>query len=352
MSESLLLVKILVLTTVSFMTAMAITPAFTHFLFKHKLGKTIRDTGETPIFSKMHQAKSGTPTMGGVIIWLTTLIIALIFLVISYIFPNSAVSSLNFLTRSQTLLPLGVFIASALVGLIDDLFNVWKRGPNGGGIRFRYKFIIYSGIAIVGAWWFYSKLGWNIVHVPFWGNLELGFWFIPFFIFVVVATAFSVNQTDGLDGLAAGTSLVMLGTLGVIAFAQGRADLTAFTGVIIGALLAFLWFNIYPARFFMGDTGAISLGVTIAILSVFLHVAFLIPIIGFVFFWEGLTTIIQILSKKLRNGKKVFLSAPYHHHLEALGWPEPKIVMRIWVISGVFSVFGIIIYLLDTTYVV
>jgi len=177
MNDSQLLIKIFVLATVSFMTAMALTPLLTHFLYKYKLGKTIRDTGETPIYSKMHRAKSGTPTMGGIIIWLTTLILAIVAYVISLIFPSSTLASLNFLTRQQTLLPLGVFIASALVGLVDDLFNVWRLGPNGGGIRFRNKFIIYSGIAIVGAWWFYSKLDWSIVHIPFLGDIELGIWF-------------------------------------------------------------------------------------------------------------------------------------------------------------------------------
>lgn len=347
--ESLILLKILILTTTSFIVAMLLTPALTHFLYKYKLGDHIRDSGDTPIYSKLHADKAGTPTMGGIIIWLTTLLLALLFFYLEYFFPENSLSSLTFLTRSQTLLPLGVLIASALVGLLDDFLNVWRWGHNGRGIRFRVKFIVYSIIAVFGAWWFYFKLDWNIIHIPFLGDYSLGIWFLPFFIFVVVSTAFAVNQTDGLDGLAGGTVLVTLGTLGIIAFSQARFDLAAFIGVIVGSLLAFLWFNIYPARFFMGDTGAISLGVTIAVLAIFLNVAFLIPIIGFIFFWEALSTILQIASKKIR-GKKIFLSAPFHHHLEALGWPEPKIVMRLWVISGMFAVLGIIIFLLDTTY--
>ena len=343
------IVRIFILTTLSFIVAIAITPVLTHFLFKYKLGKQIRNTGDTPIYSRLHAGKSGTPTMGGIIIWFTTFIITVLFFYLAKALPSFPLSEFNFLTRSQTLLPFGVLIASALVGLVDDLFNVWRWGHRGNGLRFRFKFLIYTLIAIVGAWWFYEKLEWDIVHIPFVGNIELGWWFVPFFIAVIVATAFAVNQTDGLDGLAGGILLILFAALGVIAFIEARYDLTAFTGVIIGSLLAFLWFNIYPARFFMGDTGSISLGVTLGILAFYLNVVLLLPIIGFVFLWEALSTIIQILSKQLR-GKKVFLSAPWHHHLEAIGWPEPKIVMRLWVISGVFAVIGLMIFLLDTTY--
>jgi len=345
------IIKIFILTTVSFFVAMTATPILTHFLYKFKLGKNIRNTGTTPIYSKMHAQKSGTPTMGGIIIWATTLLVALVFYYLSILFPGGGISELNFLTRSQTLLPLGIFIASALIGLLDDIMDVWRWGSKGGGIRFRHKFFIYSAIAVVGAWWFYSKLDWDIVHLPFFGDIELGVWFIPFFIVVVVSTAFSVNQTDGLDGLAGGIIIIVLLAIGIIAFLQGRYDLAAFCGVVLGALLAFLWFNIYPARFFMGDTGSISLGVLIAMLFIFVNSVFLLPIIGFIFLLEALSTIIQIVSKKLRGGKKVFISAPWHHHLEAKGWPEPKIVMRLWLITGVLSVIGLLIYMIDTTYV-
>lgn len=343
------IIKILILATISFFTAMIATPILTHILYKYKFGKNIRNSGETPLFSEMHAKKAGTPTMGGIIIWATTVLVAVVFYYVDILFPESYIADLNFLTRSQTLLPLGIFVASALIGLLDDIMDIWRWGAQGRGIPFRYKFIIYSAIAIVGALWFYFKLEWDIVHVPFFGDLELGLWFIPFFIFVVVGTAFSVNQTDGLDGLAGGIILIVLFTLGVIAISQGRYDLAAFCGVILGSLLAFLWFNIYPARFFMGDTGAIALGVIIAVIAIFVNSVFILPIIGFVFVWEAVTTIVQIASKKFR-GKKVFLSAPWHHHLEAKGWPEPKIVMRLWVITGVFSVLGWLIFLLDKTY--
>jgi len=340
------IIKIFILTTIAFFVAMIGTPILTHFLYKYKLGKNIRNTGATPIYSKLHAKKQGTPTMGGIIIWATTLLVALVFYYIGIFFPDSSLADLNFLTRSQTLLPLGVFIASALIGLLDDILDIWKSG----GIRFRYKFFFYGIIAIVGAWWFFVKLERDIAHIPLVGDIEMDFWFVPFFIFVVVATAFAVNQTDGLDGLAGGIIGIVLLTLAVIAFTQGRYELATFIGVILGTIIAFLWFNIYPARFFMGDTGSMSLGILIAVIAIFLNAVFILPIIGFIFVWEALSTILQIGSKKI-IGKKIFLAAPWHHHLEAIGWPEPKIVMRLWLITGVFSVIGLLIFLVDKTYV-
>lgn len=174
----------------------------------------------------------------------------------------------------------------------------------------------------------------------------MGWWIVPIFIFIIVATSFSVNEIDGLDGLAGGTLLAAFAAFGSIAFLQGKYDLATFCGVITGALLAFLWFNINPARFFMGDTGAMSLGVTLGIVAMLTNSVLLLPIIGFLFVVESLSVIIQVLSKKFL-GRKVFLSSPLHHHLEAIGWPEPKIVMRFWVIAGVAAVIGVIVALLE-----
>lgn len=341
------IVKILVMTTLGFALAMLLTPAWTHFLFKYKLVKNIRSDGQTPIFSKMHQAKEGTPTMGGVLIWLTVLILAVTFFVISQIWPNSLAGAFNFLTRRETYLPLGALVASALVGLLDDWFNVTRQGGGkGGGLTIKHRLLIYTLIAIFGAWWFYFKLDWDVVRVPFLGVFQLGWWFIPFFIFVLVATAFSVNEADGLDGLAGGIVLAAFASYGTIAFVQGNYDLATFCGVISGALLSFLWFNINPARFFMGDTGAMSLGIVLGIVAMLTGYPLLLPIIGFLLMMESLSVIIQILSKKIRK-KKVFLSAPLHHHFEAQGWPETKVVMRFWVIAGVLAVLGLIIAIID-----
>lgn len=347
--ESLAVIKIFFLSTFSFIITIAWTPFLTYFLYKYKLGKQIRDGDSAPIMSRLHEKKSGTPTMGGLLIWVTVLVLALIFFYLAKFTKLELFQNLNFLTRSQTLLPLGALVASAIIGLIDDIFNIKRIGPNGGGLRMRHRLILYTLIALVGAWWFYFKLDWDIIHVPFIGNFAIGLWYIPIFIFIIVATAFSVNEIDGLDGLAGGTLLAAFGAFGAIAFSQGKYDLAAFCGVIIGALLAFLWFNINPARFFMGDTGAMSLGVTLGIVAMLTNSILLLPIIGFLFIIESLSVIIQVLSKKLR-GKKVFLSAPLHHHLEAIGWPEQKIVMRFWIIAGVTAAIGLIISLIDKVY--
>jgi phospho-N-acetylmuramoyl-pentapeptide-transferase len=335
-------IEILLLTTVSFVVALAWTPLLTNFLYRYRLGKQIRDSASAPIMSSLHQSKSGTPTMGGVLVWLTVLVLALLF----FYLDELGWVSLNFLSRSETILPLGALVASALVGLVDDWFNVRRIGPSGGGLKMRHRLIIYTTIAAVGAWWFYTKLGWDVLHVPLLGNLSVGWWYVPIFIFIIVATSFSVNEIDGLDGLAGGTLLAAYTAYGAIAFLEGKYDLATFCGVIAGALLAFLWFNINPARFFMGDTGAMSLGVTLGIVAMLTNSALLLPIIGFLFVIESLSVIIQVLAKRLR-GRKVFLSAPLHHHLEAIGWPEPKIVMRFWVISAVTAVTGLIIFLID-----
>ncbi len=343
------IIKVLFLTIAAFVFTVAWTPLLTHFLYKYKLGKKIRNNGHTPIFSKLHAHKAGTPTMGGVLVWVTVLIFILFFYYLARIFPSSEfLECLSFFSRKETLLPLGVLVATAVVGLFDDWLDVRGKGVmGGGGLNMKHRFLIYAAIACVGAWWFYFKLDWTVLHVPFWGNVEIAWWYIPFFILVIVATAFSVNETDGLDGLAGGNLLTSFGAFTVIAFILGRYDLASFCGVIVGALLAFLWFNIPPARFYMGDTGAMSLGITLGVIAMLTNTALILPVIGFVFVIESLSVILQVLSKRLRRGKKLFKSAPFHHHLQAIGWGEAKIVMRLWVIAGMSSALGMIIFLLD-----
>lgn len=344
-------IKIILLSTSAFIFAGLVTPLLSNFLYKHRLGKKIRNSGNTPIFSELHAHKEGTPTMGGILIWGTVLFFALFFYLLSNIFPLEAFKNLNFLTRSETLLPLGALVASALIGLVDDWLDVRGKGVlGGGGLKMKHRLLIYTVIALIGALWFYFKLDWTVFHVPFFGNFHISWWYIPVFIFVIVGTAFSVNETDGLDGLAGGTLLLAFAAYGIIAFFSGRFELAAFCGVIMGALLAFLWFNIPPARFYMGDTGSMSLGVTLGVIAMLTNDALLLPFIGFIFMIESLSVIIQLLSKKFRKGKKVFLSSPIHHHFQAVGWSESKIVMRFWVVSGVMVAIGLMIFLLDKNY--
>ncbi len=341
------LIKVLFFTTIAFLLAASLTPLVTHFLYKYKLGKKIRNNGETPIFSQLHAAKEGTPTMGGILIWGTLLTLILFFSLLANLFPDSIFEHLNFLTRSETLLPLGALIIAAMIGLFDDWLDVRGKGVlGGGGLKLRHRLFIFILIAIVGALWFYFKLDWTVFHIPFLGNFEIGAWYIPLFIFIIVATSFSVNETDGLDGLAGGTLLAAFLSFAVIAFAQGRYDLATFCGVLIGALVAFLWFNIPPARFYMGDTGSMSLGVTLGIIAMLTNSALLLIPIGIIFVGESLSVLIQIFSKRVFK-KKVFLSAPIHHHFQAVGWTEAKVVMRFWIIAAIGAVIGLMIFLLD-----
>lgn len=337
--------RILVLTTVAFIAALVLTPALTHFLFKYRLGKQIRTEG-APIFAKMHASKQGTPTMGGILVWLTAVMLALLFWLIAQIAPHSFLAEFNFLSRGQTYLPLGTLIFAALIGMADDLLGIFRVGPNGGGLRMRQRLLLYAAVAAVGAWWFYYKLDWDLLHVPFIGDFNVGIWYVPIFIFIIVASSFSANETDGLDGLAGGILLIAFAALGVIAFSQGRMDLAAFCAVIIGALLAFLWYNIYPARFFMGDTGSMSLGVTLGVIAMLTNSVFILPFIGFILVFESASVIAQVSSKKL-FGRKIFLSTPIHHHFEALGWPETKVTMRFWIIAGVAAAIGLIVVFID-----
>ncbi len=342
------LVKILFFAALAFVVAFFFTPFLTHFLYKYKLGKKIRNEGITPIFTSLHIKKEGTPTMGGALIWATVVGLAVGFwLLAKAVGPDNVLFDFNFLTRKQTLLPLGMLVFAAVIGLIDDLVGIFKSRGQGRGLRMRERLIVYTLIAAVGAWWFYFKLDWDLIHVPFIGDFNIGLWYIPIFIFILIATTFSTNQTDGLDGLAGGVLLVAFSSYAIISYSQGRLELATFCGTIVGAILAFLWFNIHPARFFMGDTGSMSLGITLGVIAMLTNSLFFLPFLGFILVIESLTTIIQMLSKKLRH-KKIFLSAPIHHHFEAKGWPETKVTMRFWIISGVMAAIGLILFFIDT----
>lgn len=337
------LIKIFTLTSLSFAFALFITPVLTKFLYKYKLGKQIRNDGSTPLFTAMHKHKAGTPTMGGILVWGTALVFITTFWFLDRALGLTDFHFLNFLTRKETLLPIGAFIGASLVGLLDDWLDVRQRGHKGRGLRFRFKIWLYAFVAVVGAYWFYFKLGFESIHMPFVGSLHLGWLFIPFFILVVVGTSFAVNQTDGLDGLAAGTLLIAFSAFGLIAYTQGKDNLASLIAVIAGSLLAFLWFNVNPARFFMGDTGSMGMGVLLAIVAFLTNSILLLPLIGFIFVIDTASSLIQIFSKKVFH-QKVFLSTPLHHHFEALGWPETKVTMRFWIIGAVTAIIGVIIY--------
>jgi len=335
----------LLLAVLSFALAMAWTPFLTNLLYRFKLKKNVRSSGDTPIFSKLHLHKQGTPTMGGILVWLTTAFITLFFWALAAFFPEQF-GALNFLTRAETWLPLAVLLAAALVGFVDDLLNVWGVGAKSGGLTVKHRLFLYAIIAAIGGWWFYFKLGWDTIHIPLMGDITIGWWYLVVFFIVIFSTAFSVNEADGLDGLAGGVLLIILAAYAVISFAQDRYDLAAFIAVLAGALLAFLWFNIHPARFFLGDTGAMSLGVVVGVLAMLTNTALLLPLFGLILVIDSASVIAQTVSKKVFK-HKLLLSSPFHHHLEAIGWTEPKIVMRFWVITGVVTMLGLAFFLID-----
>jgi phospho-N-acetylmuramoyl-pentapeptide-transferase len=339
-------VRILLIFALAFMVALFITP----FIFKGlvKLDfrkKNIRSKEEAPIFHKFHKGKTNTPTMGGIIIWGTVLGMATIFWILSKTI-DGFFEYFNFIDRAQTYLPLATLFISAIVGLIDDLFGILGKGAKSGGLKMKHKLLLYTGVAIIGAWWFYFKLGFNTLFIPFIGYFNIGFWYVPFFIFILIATAFSSNETDGLDGLAGGVLFFAFGALAVVAFIMGRYELAAMIAAILGSLLAFLWFNIYPAKFFMGDTGSMSLGITLGVIVMLTNTALFLPFFGIILIGESISVIVQLMSKKIR-GKKIFHSTPIHHHFEALEWPESQITMRFWIISAVFAALGLVLFFLS-----
>lgn len=337
-------VRVISLSIVAFLVAILLTPLVTKLLYRFHINKQIRTSEGTPVFAQLHAKKAGTPTMGGIIIWLTVLGLAVILFILNNLF-DGFWNYLNFIDRAETYLPIAAMLIAALIGLADDFLGVLKIGPHGGGLRISQKMVVYLLLALIGALWFYYRLGWDVLAVPFVGNIQIGWLYIPLFIFIIVASAFSANETDGLDGLLGGVMLFAFLALTAVAFVLGRYDLATFGGVTIGALLAFLWFNIYPARFFMGDTGSMSLGITMGVIAMLTNTTLLLPLFASILVLESLSVIIQVISKKFRK-KKIFISAPIHHHFEALGWPETKVTMRFWIVSVVFSALGLAIFFL------
>ncbi len=342
--------KVLSTGIIAFALAFAITPVWTHILYKYKIGIKIKSNdvnGEKLTFvNKLHAHKAGTPTMGGVIMWFSILILVF---ASHFIFPwlaeslnISSIARLDFLSRKQVWLPLFALVSAGILGLFDDFLSVRGWGKNkGGGIKFAMRFGWLIAIAAAGGWWFYYKLGWDVLHIPAVGDFNIGLWYIPLFIFVILFSAISSNETDGLDGLNGGVLLVAFFSFAIIAFFQNKVDLASFCAAMSGVILAFLWFNIAPARFMMGDTGAVSLGTTLGVVAMLTNSALVLLLIVLVYVLESGSVVIQLSSKKFFH-RKVFLAAPLHHHFEALGWPECKIVMRAWIFTMVTALIGVI----------
>ncbi len=328
----------LVLTTLlsvaAFGLATVLTPIYTYYAYRYRFWKKQRTTStsgeDLQIFTKLHanKFKRQIPTMAGMIGVVAIVVVTL---------------AMNF-DRAQTWLPLAALVGGGIVGLLDDIINLRGNGTGVAGLRSSLKFGMITVLAAGLGWFFFAKLGYSAIHMPFVGSIELGWLIIPLFILAVVSTSNAVNISDGLDGLAGGLLMISFGTFGVIAVMQGNIGIAGFCFTVVGALLSYLWFNIYPARFFMGDVGSFAYGTALGVVAMLTNTIFLLPIIGAIFVVEAGSSLIQLISKRF-FGRKVFISAPIHHHLEAVGWPETKVTMRFWVIACVAAFLGFIIAL-------
>lgn len=334
--ESSTLTRILGIGFVTFLLAMAITPIYTTMAYKGqwwKKPRTTAVTGETAkVFTKLHAKKHERhiPTMAGLI----------------FVVAVTAVTMVMNLSRTQTWLPLAAFVGAGCIGLVDDIINIRGVGKGVAGLPSKIKFLLTTLVALLGGWYFFAKLDVTSIHIPGAGPWNIGWLVVPLFVLVVVSTANAVNITDGLDGLAGGLAAIAFTTYAIIAFIEQRYGVSGFCLSVVGGLLAYTWFNIYPARFFMGDIGSFALGTALGVVAMITDTVVLLPIIGAVFVVETGSVILQIASKKLRGGKKIFKVSPLHHHFEASGWPETKVTMRFWILGQVAGVLGLMIFVL------
>lgn len=320
---------------VAFVLAMLLTPVYTRVAFNRRWWRKPREqavTGEkAPVFYRLHaeKHKRNIPTMAGLIILASVVL-------------TTGVLNLN---RNQTWLLVFSLVMFGALGIIDDVFNIFVFSDKSGGLKARTQLLSLIVLSLLGAWWFYFKLSYNLIHVPGVGDFSIGWLYIPLFVLVTTSSAKAVSITDGLDGLAGGLLATAFGAYSVIAYFQGNYGIAAFCATVVGAVLAYTWFNIFPARFFMGQTGSTALGATLGVVAMLTNSVFVLPIIAGVFVVETASSLLQILSKKIFH-RKIFLSAPLHHHLEAIGWPETKVTMRLWVIGQVLAAIGLVLGLI------
>jgi len=351
-NEFINVLKVFAPSTIAFFLGIAITPVVTHYLYKYKFwkkkaGKVDPNGKKTPIFNRLHQAREvNTPRLGGVVIWLSVIGTVAVFWFLASLWPTMLTGKLNFLSRDQTWLPLFTLIIASFIGLADDFLEVSGRGGYvAGGMSFKKRLLLVTLLGSVGAWWFYFKLGLSTIEVPFLGEFAIGYLVMPLFVLVMVIL-FSSSVIDGIDGLAGGVMAIIFSAYAGIAFFQNQIDLATLSGVITGGILAFLWFNIPPARFYMSETGILGLTTTLTVLAFLTKSVLALPIIAFPLFATVIGNVIQLGSKRFRHGKKVFLVAPIHHHFEAMGWPPAKVVMRYWIIGVIFAIIGMVIALI------
>lgn len=347
-------IKVVVPSVLTFFLGILITPFFTHYFYKYKMWKKSPRTEAGDIttddFAKIHNTKEelSTPRVGGVIIWVSVILTVILIYILHLVFPNDLTQKLNFFSRSQTLIPLASLILASLIGLIDDILQITGKGAYAKDSivyrRVKVACIVLIGLAI--SYWFYFKLDASTIHMPFWYDIDLGVMYIPFFIIIMLGV-FSTSVIDGIDGLSGGVMATIFTAYSVIAFVQNQIDISALCAVIAGGTLAFLWFNVPPARFYMSETGMLGLTVTLAVIAFLTDTVLLLPIIAFPLFITSLSVIIQMISYKHFNKHRVFKVAPLHHHFVAIGWSREKTVMRYWIFSVVFAISGVILALVS-----
>ncbi len=344
------IVRVLVPATASFVIGIAITPVLTHYLYKYRAwkkspGKDALDGSRAQEFNRLHgENEVRAPRMGGIIVWASLLITIIGTAIVAKFVPSAEILSFNFLSRSQTWIPLAALLVGAFAGLADDLLVI-RSGGHGLPLRLRL-FVVVVLSCFIG-WWFWAKLGVSVVGVPYAAPLFIGWLVIPLFVLVSLAV-YASGVIDGIDGLSGGVFASVFASYTIIAFVQNQIDLAAFSAALLGGLLAFLWFNVPPARFYMTDTGTMGLTLSLAVVAFMtdslgggVGIAVL-PIIGGLLAATVASDIAQVVSKKY-FGKKIFRIAPLHHHFEALGWPGYKVTMRYWILSVILAFAGVII---------
>jgi len=345
------IVKVFVPSVFAFAFGILFTPILTNYLYKNEMwkkksGKLDMSGKETPIFNELHKKKEvGTPRMGGIVIWFSSLFVVALFWILSKIFLTDIFTKLDFLSRDQTWIPVFTLLVGAIIGLIDDYLEIkGSKDHVAGGLSLKKRLVAVALIGLFIGYWFYDKLDVTSIGLPGDGSLFIGWLIIPLFA-IVMTFIYSGGIIDGIDGLSGGVFATIFAAYAGIAFYQHQINLAAFCTVVVGGILAFLWFNVPPARFYMTETGSMALTITLAVVAFMTdslgggYGLLVLPVIALPLVVTTLSNVIQIASKKIR-GKKVFLIAPLHHHFEALGWPSYKVTMRYWILSVMLAVFG------------
>jgi phospho-N-acetylmuramoyl-pentapeptide-transferase len=349
--------KVLLPAVISFIIGIIVAPMLGKFLISHRLWKKKNvaksiDGKDAPITASLHNdEKAPVPRLGGVVVWFSVFTTALLLWGISKVYPTPFTEKLDFISRNQTWLPLTAMLVGALVGALDDLLVVEAFGKKfntyiGGGLSFPVRLASVASLGLFSGWWFYFKLGVDSVYVPFYGHYQLGgMLFILFFVVVTVAL-FSTGVIDGVDGLSGGVMTAVFTAYGMIAFAHGQVNIAALCFVIVGGIMAFLWFNIPPALFYLTETGMLALSLSLSVIAFLTDAVLYLPIIALPLVVTSASVVLQLTWKKVLK-RKLFLVAPVHHHFQAIGWPSYKVTMRYWIVSYMCAILGVVIVLVS-----